>query len=44
MLKVAPSLPTHDSASIGVMVEYLSLPTRISSPKNTHFLLGNCSD
>eukprot|EP01047_Picozoa_sp_COSAG01_P024101 COSAG01_NODE_1479_length_10161_cov_138.934109_5_plen_45_part_00 len=44
MLKVAPSLPTHDFASIGVMVEYLSLPTRISSPKNTLFLLGNCRD
>jgi hypothetical protein len=24
MLNVAPSLPTHDSASIGVMFEYLS--------------------
>jgi hypothetical protein len=44
MLNVAPSLPTHDSASIGVMFEYLSLPTRISSPKNTLFLLGNCRD
>jgi hypothetical protein len=40
MLKVAPSLPTHDSASIGVMVEYLSLPTRISSPKNTLFFFA----
>jgi hypothetical protein len=31
MLNVALSLPAHDSASIGVMVESLSFPTRISS-------------
>jgi hypothetical protein len=44
MLQVVPSVPTPDSASIGVMFEYLSLPTWISSPKNTLFLLGNCRD
>eukprot|EP01047_Picozoa_sp_COSAG01_P126784 COSAG01_NODE_55974_length_321_cov_1.319820_2_plen_33_part_01 len=33
MFKVAPLLPAHDSTSIGVMVESLSSPSRISSPK-----------
>jgi hypothetical protein len=40
MLKVAPSLPAHDSTSIGVMLSISLFPTRISCPKNILFLLA----
>ena len=40
MLKVAPSLPAHDSTSIGVMLG-ISLPPPDLMPEKTYlFLLG----
>jgi|EP01047_Picozoa_sp_COSAG01_P006212 hypothetical protein len=40
MLKVAPSLPAHDSTSIGVMLGISLSPTGSHARKNILFLLG----